>query len=49
MITGPNKLYTFTGQCEIAIIPYINSMELHVQGFKKVTFADGSSITFDEI
>lgn len=47
IITGPKEIYCFTGQCEMAIIPSINSMRLVTKGFKQVEFADGHTISFE--
>jgi hypothetical protein len=47
IIDGPRNLYRFTGTCELAPLPSLNSMRLRVRGFKQVEFADGTTIRYD--
>ena len=47
IITGPNDIYRFAGYSNYAIKAYINSIMLEVSGIKRISFKDGSCITYN--
>jgi len=47
LMEGPDGLYRFQGYSTFSVRAYINSISLEVTGYKKITFKDGSSITYN--
>jgi hypothetical protein len=46
-VTGPNGIFTFSGYSIFAIKAYLNSIILEVKGHKKISFPDGTEITYN--
>ena len=44
---GPNDIYRFSSWCSLSPKAHLNSIDLCVKGQKKLTFNDGSSITWN--
>ena len=47
LIEGPSNLYRWSGYTSLSVKAYFNSISLTVGGHKKIQFADGSSIVYN--
>ena len=46
---GPNGLYFVSGWNQVKFVPSINSANMEMKGGKTIKFADGSSISFNNV
>ena len=46
-VQGPNDIFTFSGYSTFSIKAYLNSISLEVKGHKRISFPDGTVITYN--
>jgi hypothetical protein len=47
LVEGPDQIYRFSGYSNFSVKASLNSINLDVQGFRTITFPDGTSIKYN--